>query len=306
MKKVIFPLFLVSGLLTVVMSVMLITGIIDFNSGYIKALIQGNRLYLQSSFDKALDSYQGGLLKKPEDERLNNNSGLAAYRLNNYMEALEYYNKTIDGPEKYIKTGNSNLKLGDSSGEDNQKRKFYEQALETYKNGIIKYPRNLDLKYNYEYVKKKLEEMKTDSENQQNNEKDNENKEENQDKEDNKENQENQENQEQKNQQPNDSQAKENQQEDSNNEEGEESKEDQGSPQQSPSQSEQNKDQKEGQDSQGEASSMKESEASDKDKNNAALIQAQRVLEMLEQQEEESLKNNQEVKVKGKGTEHDW
>lgn len=304
MKKLMFPLFVVSGLLTLIMAVMFIAGVMDFNNGYINALLAGNRLYAQKDFNKALDSYKEGLLEKPEDVRLNNNSGLASYQLNNYTEALEYYNRTSDKPDKFIKTGNSHLKLGDSAGDDNQKLQFYEQALEAYKNGIIKYPQNVDLKYNYEYVKKKLDELAKNNEEQQNNE----NNEENQDKDNRQdEQQEGQQDNHQDNQQENQQEdQQENQQEGSENKEGEENKEDQGSPQQSPSQSEQNKDQEEDQGSQGDTSSMRDAEETDKGEDNTALIQAQRVLEMLEQQEKESLKNNQEIMKKGKETEHDW
>ena len=113
MKKVLLPVFLASGLLAAVMLILFITGIISFDNKHIEALRDGNQQFVVKKYDKALEAYKVGLAKKPDDEKLNQNSGLAAYQLNNYEEALNYYSKADENIEKYLKSGNSCFKLGD-------------------------------------------------------------------------------------------------------------------------------------------------------------------------------------------------
>ncbi len=296
MNKVLLPAFLVSGLLSAVMLILFITGIISFDNKHIEALIDGNRQFVVKKYDKALEAYKVGLAKNPNDDKLNQNSGLAAYQLNNYEEALNYYSKADENVEKYLKSGNSCLKLGDKMEEQTGKLKFYQQAAEAYKQGIIKFPENIDLKYNYEYVLEKLNELQNQNDQNQDNQ--------------NQHNQNQQENNENQNQesQSEENQNNENQNEDSQNKEGENKDNQEGQENKQDSKEQDSKDDN-GNESQGDKSDESNNEDK-KDQNSGqdkeAIEQAQRVLEMLEQQEEESLKNNQEVKDSGKGGEHDW
>jgi Ca-activated chloride channel family protein len=306
MRKVLIPLFLASGLLTIIMLVMLFTGVIDFKNGNIEALINGNRFYIVKKYDKALDAYKDGLTKNTEDAKLNQNSGLAEYQLNNYDEALKYYAKTSDKVEKYLKSGNSNLKMGDKGSEPNEKIKFYQQALQTYKQGIIKFPQNVDLKYNYEYVKKKIDELQDkNSQNQQDSDKNRDNKEKQQNQQ-NKENQESQQNQKDQGSKDNQEKQKSQGNQDKEQNQNKETKEANGQDNKQNNQDENSKDSK-GSDSKNQQSIQPQQDNGKNDgKDKEALMQAQTVLEMLEQQEKESLKNNQEVKNNGKEAEHDW
>lgn len=318
MKKTLMPVFLASGLLAAVLLVLFIAGIVNFDNNHIEALINGNQQYVVKKYDKALEAYKFGLAKKPDDEKLNQNSGLAAYQLNNYEEALNYYSKTDENVERYLKAGNSCLKLGDTMNEQAGKLKFYQQAAETYKQGIVKFPENVDLKYNYEYVQEKINELQDRNDQNQ----DNQNQQENND--DNKENQ-------NKDSQNKDNENKDNRNEDNQNEDNErksnenkdnENKDNQegnGQDNEQDSKDQDSKDDK-GNEAQGDKSDgANEEEKKDGGSDSStgmneqnsgedkeAIEQAQRVLEMLEQQEEESLKNNQEVKDSGKGGEHDW
>ena len=63
--------------------------------------------------------------------------------------------------------GNSLLRLGDEATDDTLKFRYYSQALEVYKQGILSYPENMELKYNYEYVLDKISMMDNNNENQQ-------------------------------------------------------------------------------------------------------------------------------------------
>lgn len=284
MKKIFFT----SGLLTVLLLLLYFTGIIDFRDSTKEALAKGNRLYTAGSYTEALQAYNEGLTKKPEDARLNFNAGQAAYQLKDYGKAIEYYTKARSTVDKYLNQGNASLKLGDAAADTDtgQKLQYYQQALQAYEQGILAFPQNIDLKYNYEYVKKKLEQLQNDNQNQQNNE---ESKDGNEEQKNNQSQEDNQEGNGQNNQQDNqqdqtqDEQQKqpENQQDNQQNGQGSNSQ-----PTPSP-------------DTSGSPFSPSGQQSTDAE-------QVQKVLEMLEKQEENSLKNNQEIINQGKEEEHDW
>jgi Ca-activated chloride channel family protein len=215
------------------------------------------------------------------------------------------------------------LKLGDNTEDVNQKRQYYQLALDTYKEGILTFPENVPLKYNYEYVKKKLEELGDDGGENRNNEENQDENEENQD--ENEENQdENEENQDENEENPGD-QNQDNNQRDQDNlqqqneeEQGDDTQNQDGEQEQDSQQEDnlgQDKDESERGQSEQEQEQDEEQNASDYgselDASDAQHGQMddnllQQVLRMLEKQEEESLKNNQEVRYYGEEDEYDW
>lgn len=327
MKKIffrgnaIFYSFLISGLLAIILLVLFLTGVVDFRNGGNDALVQGNRLYAAGNYAGALKAYTKGLEKKPGDTLLSYNSGQASYRLNDYQKAIEYYSKAPDRVEKYLNSGNASLKLGDAGNDPNQKTQCYQQALETYKQGIIAFPENIDLKYNYEYVKRKIEQQQNNNnQNQQDNQ-------DNNDKQDDKQGNQGQDNQQdgngqdkqqngqdqqQNGQDGNNQDKKQNEQngkDQQNNQSGDsQQKDNQGQNQQDrqSGQSGQNQGQNKDQNGQQNGSALNQSDASQSGQNNNDPSQVMDALRMLEQQEEESLKNNQGVVKDGKEGKHDW
>lgn len=300
-------LFLFSGMLSIILGIMFIAGVIDFENSTIKSLVKGNQLFAANEYNMALEAYQIGMDKDPDNPKLSYNSGQASYRLDNYQKAIEFYSAAPNKLDGYLNSGNSSLKLGDSAEDENQKLQYYVQALETYKQGILQYPENIALKYNYEYVMKKVNEMQDrNNDGQQNNDQNKDNQEENQDG-------------------NNESQEEQNR-DNTQNEQGEQDDGSQQDNQSGDSEQGQNQDDSDKQDS--EASEQEQnneetqSEASkdemNEEQNNSSLDQPdassseqdrreiEQVLEMLEKQEEESLKNNQQVKSPGKEEKYDW
>ena len=163
------------------MLIMLFTGLVNFDDSINKFLVRGNRLYADNNYEQALSAYNDGLKKDSENLKLNYNSGDPSYLLKDYQNAVTYYDKAYDTPDKYLNSGNSSLKMGDGTEDVNQKIQYYRLALDTYKKGILAFPENVPLKYNYEYAKKKLEELGDDSGENQDNEENKDENEENQD-----------------------------------------------------------------------------------------------------------------------------
>lgn len=325
MKK----LFFISGVLTFAFGVLFLFGILDLHHTTARAFTTGNRLYAEEAFNEALEAYNTGLQKEPGHPMLNYNAAQACYRLEAYDKAAEFYGKAPASVDLYLNWGNSFLRLGNRTEDINQKLQYYANALETYKQGILAFPQNVELKYNYEYVQEKLKALQDDMENQQQN------------------NQENQEDQAQ-NQQDggqsgspdpqNDRQGEQqNEADPQDNQQGEQNEENSQDNQQSDGQSnpeEENGQQNPGDqqagnqdeeqnsgDQQQESSSRDEqqqsgpSAATGEEKNQDSTFadepvqssgEIERILEMLEKQEEQALKNNQKIRDSGKEDKHDW
>ncbi len=291
-----------SGLLVVVLLILFFTGTIAFENGVYESIVKGNRLFAANNYEQALDAYNTGLSKNAENSKLNYNSGQASYRLNKFEDASKYYAKAFETPDKYLNSGNSSLKLADAASDDAQKQQYLMQALETFKQGIIAFPENIPLKYNYEYVKNKLGDQQNDNEqNQENKENQDQNKQD-----ENSEQNSGQNEDSQQNEQNNDSQQNESSDQGDNQEKDQEKSENQQS-----SQSEQNKEQKDAQtgeqnEENNSDQNLQPAEQSDSSQSEQTDSQIANVLRMLEKQEEESLKNNQEIKRSTKGDEYDW
>ena len=160
MRKILFSIFIISGILSIMVFVMHFFALADITNSLNTVLAKGNSHYKEEDYQNALSTYQEGMdiynkgkLKETAENKLNFNSGLCEYRLENFQEALNYYQKTPPQLEKYLKSGNSYFRLGEKIMEPSEKLEYYKQSLEIYKEGIIEFPDNVDIKYNYEFVK---------------------------------------------------------------------------------------------------------------------------------------------------------
>jgi Ca-activated chloride channel family protein len=109
--------------------------------------------------------------KTESDEQIALRQGNIHYINAEYGEALEFYDKAGDSIDRFLNAGNAAFRFGEAEPDIdpyasylNMKVRFYEQALKTYEDGILKYPQNVPLKYNYEFVKKRLEELSQENE----------------------------------------------------------------------------------------------------------------------------------------------
>ena len=265
----------ISGFLILILLVMVLMGMVDYGGDIKGYIAEGNRLYEQKDYEGAFLVYKEGLEKSPEHAALNYNLGKTSYLLESYAQAAAYFIKADDRPDKYIGLGNSNLKLGDSTQEPAQKKGYYQKALDAYKKGILMFPENIPLKYNYEYVRKKLDDEKQESDQDE-------------------------------------GQADENQESDQ--DEGQDGKNQESDQDEGQDDKNQESDRDEGQDDENQKSDQDEGQDDEKQEGHEDEEQAEQidselleqVLRMLEEQEKESLKNNREVRDSGKEDEYDW
>jgi len=279
--------FLVSGIAVVLLVSLALASIIDVDGTARRSLLQGNGQYASGDYILAIESYEEGLAIDPENKALNFNAAQAAYALTDYGRSILYYEKSADSVEKFLSAGNASAKLGDACEDEEQQLQCYLLALQFYYYGIILYPQDVSLKYNYEVLKEKIEALieNMDSEDSQPSDDDGEKSQESDESQEGEE----QEGQEQEGQEQ-EGQEQEEQKQDS-------AQENDGSTQ----------DEKTGQvqDNDNDGEDNQEDSYGEDDGDNLDQEAIERILRMLERQEEQSLKNNQEV-VGGKDDQYGW
>jgi Ca-activated chloride channel family protein len=124
------------------------------------------REYKAGQYDQALKEYERLLQKKTDDPRLHFNAGAAAYRNQQFDEAAKQFNATLASPDlklqglAYYNEGNALYHLGERSPDPKQRTESWEKAVQDYQSTMKLNPQDTDAKFNYEFVKKRLEEFK--------------------------------------------------------------------------------------------------------------------------------------------------
>jgi Ca-activated chloride channel homolog len=226
------------------------------------ATAPGLDAYRSGKFEDAYGQFQQTLKTHPEsraEDKLQFDSGAAAYKLKDYSKAMESFSQALLSRDIGLQSkghynlGNTLYQRGEAQQSDDKKLSDWTNALDHYEQTLKLEPQNKEAKDNYDYVKKKIEELKNKKQDQpspspspqQKNDQNKQNKQNKQDKQDKQQqqNQQNQQNQQQK--------EKEQQQENQQQQQG------QGQQQQ------QQKDQKQSQDqqSQGQSGNQKDQQA---------------------------------------------
>ena len=130
---------------------------------------QGNTLYNQEQYQQASEAYSAGLASyqdAPIDAAyygLQNNLGAALYRQDDFERAQSAFAKALETASSNAEFARAAYNAGNNafSSEDS------ETALEHFKKALLADPSNLDAKFNYEFVKRKLEEQQQDQQQQQ-------------------------------------------------------------------------------------------------------------------------------------------
>ena len=329
MKKVIW----LSGVFAVLILILILAGWAGPESAVTTALRQGRQFYDAADYPQALSIYEEGLAKSVSEsekteretpvlrglaasrrkekeagkEALHFDAAQTAYMLGDYEKALEHYQESTENPERFIKSGNACVKQADATEDLNQKVQYLVKALQFFKEGITNYTQDVTLKFNYEYVRAQLEELSQEMEQDQ------EEQQEQQEQQDQEQEQQEQQEGQDGEQQDEESQDQQEQQEQQG-EEGEEQQQGQeGDQQEQQDEEEQDAESQEQQEQQdGEEGDEQQNASVSAQEDEAELIDQEtieRILRVLEAQEEESLKNNQEIfrgSEKKKGWEKQW
>src|SRR5262249_4497331 len=140
------------------------------------ATAPGVNQYQQGKFEDAYKEFQDTLKSHPQsraEDELQFDSGAAAYKLKDYNKALESFSQALLTPDTglqgkgHYNLGNTLYQRGELQKSDDKKLSDWTNALDHYEQTLKLDPQNKEAKDNYEYVKKKIDELKNKKEQQQ-------------------------------------------------------------------------------------------------------------------------------------------
>jgi len=132
-------------------------------------IAEGNRLFKQGKFDDAIGKYGEALVDNPDSPLLNFNMGDANYKAGKYAEAMAAYSRVRgigEDSKRAARTayniGNAQYRLGAAAEADKPEDalKAYATALAAYRRALGADPTDQDAKFNYEFVSKKIDDLK--------------------------------------------------------------------------------------------------------------------------------------------------
>ena len=108
------------------------------------------------------------------------NNGVTAYESNDFARAAALFENATASADRALQQralynlGNASYRLGEA--QPAQAQQLWQRALKNYETALALDPKDADAKFNHDFVKKKLEELKKQQEQQQQNQKQPENK----------------------------------------------------------------------------------------------------------------------------------
>jgi Ca-activated chloride channel family protein len=133
------------------------------------ATTPGLEAYHDGKFEDAYSHFQETLKAHPQsraEEKLQFDSGTAAYKLKDYSKALESFSQALLSRDTGLQSkshynlGNTLYQRGEAEKSDEKKLSEWTNALDHYEQTLKVEPQNKEAKENYDYVKKKIEELK--------------------------------------------------------------------------------------------------------------------------------------------------
>jgi Ca-activated chloride channel homolog len=131
------------------------------------------REYKAGKYDEALKEYEHLLERKDSDPRLHFNTGAAAYQNREFDEAAKQFDAALASPDlklqelAYYNRGNSLYRLGEQNPDPAKKTENWEKAVKDFENSMTLNPQDADARFNREFVKKRIEELKQQQQQQQ-------------------------------------------------------------------------------------------------------------------------------------------
>src|SRR5216117_1365060 len=145
-------------------------------SSFAFAAAPGIDAYHEGKFEDAYSQFQQTLKSHPQspaDDKLQFDSGAAAYKLKDYNKALESFSQALLTRDTGLQSkghynlGNTLYQHGETEKSDDKKLSDWTNALDHYEQTLELDPQNKDAKDNYDYVKRKIEELKNKKSQQQ-------------------------------------------------------------------------------------------------------------------------------------------
>ncbi len=125
------------------------------------------RDYKAAQYEQAMENYKKAVESQPDRTDLEYDQGAAAYKAGEFSGAEEAFRRALETPDlnlqenTYYNLGNTQFEHGQAMQKVDSKKtmSLWEQALHSY-DSALKLRTTADARHNYDYVKKKLEELK--------------------------------------------------------------------------------------------------------------------------------------------------
>jgi Ca-activated chloride channel homolog len=143
--------------------------LVMFLSSSAFATAPGLDAYRGGRFEDAYSQFQQTLKTHPQsraEDKLQFDSGAAAYKLKDYSKAMESFSQALLSRDIGLQSkghynlGNTLYQRGETQKSDDKKLSDWTNALDHYEQTLKLDPQNKEAKDNYEYVKRKIEELK--------------------------------------------------------------------------------------------------------------------------------------------------
>src|SRR5881227_1440453 len=150
--------------------------LVMFLSSSALATAPGLDAYRGGKFEDAYSQFQNALKSHPQsraEDKLQFDSGAAAYKLKDYSKALESFSQALLSRDTALQSkghynlGNTLYQRGEEQKGDDKKLSDWTNALDHYEQTLKLDPQNKEAKDNYDYVKRKIEELKNKKSQQQ-------------------------------------------------------------------------------------------------------------------------------------------
>ena len=129
----------------------------------------GMDAYRDGKFNDAYSQFQQTLKSHPQsraEDKLQFDSGAAAYKSEEYVKALESFSQALLSSDNGLQSkshynlGNTLYQRGETQKSDDKKLSDWTNALDHYQQTLKIEPQNKEAKDNYDYVKKKIDDLK--------------------------------------------------------------------------------------------------------------------------------------------------
>lgn len=169
-----------AGAASVLLLVLLAIVLMGYRSAHASPL-DAEAAYKAGNYDMAVQGYRSEAEKAPEDSQLQFNLGAAAYKGKQYPVALASFKKSLRAQDiglqnqSYYNIGNTLYRKGEGTKKQNPQQTIqnWEASIKAYQNALKLKPDDKDAEFNRDFVKKRLEELKKNQQQNQNKDKKN-------------------------------------------------------------------------------------------------------------------------------------
>lgn len=146
-----------------------VAALVILSTPVVRASAPGIDAYREGKFDDAYAQFQQTLKDHPNsraEERLQFDSGAAAYKNKDYGKAMEQFSQALLSPDPALQSkshynlGNTLYERGEDQKTDDKKLTDWTNALQHYEQTLKLDPQSKEAKENYAYVKNKIDELK--------------------------------------------------------------------------------------------------------------------------------------------------